>query len=298
MQRTLPQFVDCPEKKKPYAGDHCFDGEFEYALYKAFTTVLIFDRKRFKEDVFDLENMVLFSRIQATYADTGRREKRYYLVELDYRIKQWQLDRFFLTDHLLYQNILIPRSRQLTGGLRSFYLYLGRIVSQIKLKLANGEEPSFILTVDQASDIMEISIERNDHRKRRVKEYLDKLKEFLGNEHFEYTFFKGDNQKYAYSIKIILPIKTLEHYDDKLKTVFFSKLSKTSDMQYYKLILGGNPMKFHLWASNLSTEEQSVMTKWLFDKKSQHYIEAKEHFIRTFHEVFNIQYDNRFGEID
>ena len=122
MQRTLPQFVDCPEKKKPYAGGHCFDGEFEYALYKAFTTVLIFDRKRFKEDGFDLENMVLFSRIQAIYADTGRREKRHYLVELDYRIKQWQLDRFFLTDHMLYQNILIPRSRQLTGGLRSVYI--------------------------------------------------------------------------------------------------------------------------------------------------------------------------------
>lgn len=41
MQSKLPQFIDCSPKKRPYGGNHCFDEAFEYALYKAFTTVLI-----------------------------------------------------------------------------------------------------------------------------------------------------------------------------------------------------------------------------------------------------------------
>ena len=92
MQSKLPQFIDCSQKKKPYGGDHCFDETFEYALYKAFTTVLIFDNIDFDDKGFDLRNLILIRGIRAEYKKEGEKEMRYYRIELDYRIKKAQLE--------------------------------------------------------------------------------------------------------------------------------------------------------------------------------------------------------------
>ena len=297
MQRTLPQFVECNKRDLPIEGGHCFDSVFEYALYKGFRTSLVFSNKQFEGKGFDLSNMLLFSRIQAIYKDTGRREKRQYLVELDYRIKQWQMNRYFLTDQELYRSIKIPRSIQLTGGLRNFYLYLGRIASQIKEKLKNGEEASFDLTVDECAKIMDISYDRNDNRKRRVKDFLDRLKVLLGNQHFDYTFYKGDNQRYEYNIKFILAKETLIYYDEKLNAVFFNKLNNGVSVQYFKSFVSNKMLNYSKWVNNLSSNEKKEISKWLFNKSSGEIDKAKKFFVATFEEVFEQEYDGRFGEI-
>lgn len=296
MYRTLPKFIDCPKKELPIDDGHCFDGAFEYALYKGFRISLVFNNKRFNGQ-FDKTNMLLFSRIQAVYKTTGRREKRYYKIELDYRIKQWMLDGFFLIDQSLYSNIKIPRSLQFTGGLRSFYLYLGRVVSQIKQKKMNGEAPHFVLSVDEAALIMDISMKRNDNRKQRVKKYLDKLIKFLGEKHFRYEFFKGDYQRYEYSIKLFVSDDTIQHYDDKLNTVFFNKLSKGVEIQYFKNFTDKQMLEFSKWSKNLSIIEKREITKWLFDQNSKTFSHVKKYFIEVFENVFEVEYDGRFGEI-
>lgn len=297
MQRTLPQFVDCNKRDLPIEGGHCFDGVFEYALYKGFRTSLVFSNRMLEGKGFDLSNMLLFSRIQAIYKDTGRREKRQYLVELDYRIKQWQMNRYFLTDQELYRSIKIPRSIQLTGGLRNFYLYLGRIASQIKEKIKYGEKASFVLTVDECAKIMDISYDRNDNRKRRVKDFIDRLKVILGNHHFEYSFFKGGNQRYEYSIKFILPKESLIHYDEKLNAVFFNKLNNGVSMQYFKSFVSNKMLNYPKWVNNLSSDERKEISKWFFNKSNGEIDKAKKFFIGTFEEVFEIEYDGRFGEM-
>lgn len=93
LQRTLPQFVSCSKKDLPMEQGHCFDETFEYALYKAFTTVLIFDNIDFDDKGFDLRNLILIRGIGAEYKNEGENEMRYYHVELDYRIKKAQLDK-------------------------------------------------------------------------------------------------------------------------------------------------------------------------------------------------------------
>lgn len=87
MQRTLPQFVGIPDRNKPYINDHFFDGVFEYAIYKAFTTALVFSNRKIDVKGFDLRRMLLFRNMKAFYnKDDG---DRIYSVELDYRVKQW-----------------------------------------------------------------------------------------------------------------------------------------------------------------------------------------------------------------
>ncbi len=296
MQRTLPQFVDCPDNEKPIEGGHCFDGVFEYALYKGFVKPIVFDTKRVKSEGFELQKLDLFSKIRADYKKTGRREKRTYTIELDYRLRKWQLDRFFYIDLLLYQKIYITRSRKSTGGLRNLYVYFGRIVSQIEYKKEKGKEPSYILTVDQAAEIMGLNIVRNDHRKRRVKEYLNMLQSFLGEKHFTYEFFKGKWQNYKYSIKFTLTDAIINHYDDPYKNSLFNDLNEVIYKQLYRKDQKGYRYLGE-WKKELSLEQVNKATKSFFNIKAENNSDAREQFKIIFFKHYKTEYDNQFGEI-
>lgn len=299
LQRTLPEFVNCPDDKKPYEDGHCFDSVFEYALYKGFTKVLVFSVKNFKEDGFDLRNMVLFDAIKAIYKKNGRNEKRYYQVELDYRIREMQLSRFFLTDKEQYKEIQIPKKLKLTGGLRNFYLYVGRMIAIVKYTIKQGGEPHYILTVDEVAKIMELSIIRNDKRKAKVREYIDKLNSILGGYGFTYCFCKGEGQRYEYSIKFSFPQKTLDYFDEKNKARFFHKLKDGIQTNYFRNIVNTeeNNVGYLDWSKTITPEDERMITKWLFDKDNPNYYFAKKYFIETFKDIYGIEYDNRFGEV-
>lgn len=156
---------------------------------------MIFDVKNSNDKGFDLRNMILFRCIRADYKKTGRKEKRHYLVELDYPIRRLQISRYFLADQKEYKEIQIPRKQKLTGGLRNFYLYIGRMISIVKRNISEGTEPFYILTVDEVAKIMELNIERNDKRKEKVKAYLDIIINVLSENAFSYVFFKGEQQR-------------------------------------------------------------------------------------------------------
>lgn len=299
LQKTLPQFVNCPEHLKPYEDGHCFDSVFEYALYVGFTKVLVFSVKKFKEDGFDLRNMVLFEAIRAIYKKTGRNEKRYYQVELDYRIKDMQLTRFFLTDKEQYRIIQIPHKQKLTGGLRNFYLYIGRMIAIVKYNIKQNADPFYIISVDEVAKIMELSIIRNDKRKAKVRDYIDKINLMLGEYGFTYSFCKGAGQRYEYSIKFFFPQNTLDYFDEKNKARFFHKLKENVQTNYFRNVVnaGENKIGYLDWSKFLSSDDERKLTKWLFDKNSDSFYLAKIYFLETFRDIYGIDYDNRFGEI-
>lgn len=293
LQRTLPQFVSCSKKDLPMEQGHCFDGAFENALYSGLTKVLVFNSRRFNEAKYELENMTLFSRIQVEYKKTGRREKRTYIVELDYRIRQWQLSKFYHIDKLLYESIKIDGSKIGTGELRSFYIYFSRIVAQISYKSEKQKEASFLLTVNQIANIMGFSLNRNNNRKAKVIYSLDKILMFLGKNHFNYELFKAKGARYEYTIKFTILQEILNHYVDKRTNVeFFFKLYDNSEMEYYTTVLKGKPYDLFKWRKISSKKDQEKMSRWLFSNS----VEAKKYFVETFKNKFNVDYDNRFGE--
>lgn len=316
MQRTLPEYRNCDDSKKPIYNGHCFDGAFENALYNIFTTPLLFDKRKFNVDGFELESIYLFTSIKAVYKNSGRREMRTYSVKLDNRIRLMLLNRFFLFDMILYQKIRVLRSRKLTAGLRNFYLHMAYMVSITRYKIKEEREERrkkgveegkielpFILTVDQISEIMGMSIERNDHRKRKVKESLDKLKEFLGNEHFEYVFTKDDNHNFEYIIEFSFPEKTYNHYNyqenkENTDTSFFISFGISIYNLYYKTHISSEQAKFYIWRKGLNLQDHNDIAKWFFDKKPQNCKKVSEAFKKLFREIYIKEYDGRFGEIE
>lgn len=294
LQRTLPEFRECPKEKLPVEGGHVFDGVFEYALYLGFTRAIIFKVNNLKGNGFDLRNLLLFSRIRAVYKNVGKRnEKRHYLVELDYRVKQMQLSRYFLTDKNQYTKIQVPMKQKLTGGLRNFYLYIGRMISLVKLGCKEGKEPIYTLTVDEIADIMELAISDNRYRKQKVKAYLDDISNVLGNYGYTYKFFKGEGQSYEYSVMFHFTEETLNYFDEQKKAQFFTALYNGVEFEYYRNNNDGK-IRFLDWRREIDAIDEMNIYKWLFDNN----IDVWRYFTTKFEEIYGIKYDGRFGDVN
>ena len=68
-------------------------------------------------------------------------------------------------------------------------------------------------------------------------------------------------------------------------------------MQYFKSFVSNKMLNYSKWVNNLSSNEKKEISKWLFNKSSVEIDKAKKFFVATFEEVFEQEYDGRFGEI-
>lgn len=126
-------------------------------------------------------------------------------------------------------------------GYRNFYIYISRILALIKHNKATNKPLYYIISIDEIARIFDINQSRNDLRKTKVRECLNKILNIVEVAKFQYSFVKNGG-RYAYFVQFEFQDDVLNHFDEKLKAVFikslFSSLQTRWVRERYKNLSG------------------------------------------------------------
>ena len=130
----------------------------------------------------------------------------------------------------LYNLLELQDYRSLPSRYRYFYLELSKMVYLIKYKTTKNEAPFYVLTVDQLAKKLGIEIAEPKDRKKKVASILKKMNTYLKYTNFNFSFVKGDHERWAYTVLFSFPRHTLHYFDEGQYAVVVKK--------FYKNLLG------------------------------------------------------------
>ena len=104
------------------------------------------------------------------------------------------------------------------------------MVYLIKYKTTKNEAPFYVLTVDQLAKKLGIEIAEPKDRKKKVASILKKMNTYLKYTNFNFSFVKGDHERWAYTVLFSFPRHTLHYFDEGQYAVVVKK--------FYKNLLG------------------------------------------------------------
>lgn len=257
---------------------HPIETVFEAALYKLGIENIAFPvRNNSGGTSYNFVQIITKFDIKTDFS-TKKGIKRLYSATLSNTIKDSLFNEYNLMEMQDY--------RVLPDRYRYFYLNLARMVYLIKYKIQQGQAPYFTLTVDQLAKMFDVNVAENNNRKTKVTSILNSINNFLKVTKFQFEFIKGENQKWAYTVKFYFPEDTLEYFDEKFNAVFISKFYTALLWKYVDLaysVLGPGRGRKVDEIKNDSKQYNDFLT-WAHSKeslseKAQAY---RDTFIQTF----------------
>lgn len=202
--RTPPKYTFIDGVGKPIT--HPIETVFEAALYKL--GIENISCPVVGEDGRTSYNFVqILKRFDIkTDFNTRKLTKRLYSAVLSPEIKDFMFSLYNLLELQDYKN--------LPSKYRYFYLELSKMVYLIKHKIKNNEPPFYVLTVDQLAKKFDIEIPEAKYRKKKVVSVLRKMNEYLKYTNFNFSFVKGENERWAYTVAFTFTQDTLQHFDE------------------------------------------------------------------------------------
>lgn len=207
-----PQYISLVDGKEVI---HPIETVFEAALYKLGVENLTFPvRNNTGSTSYNFVQIITKFDIMTDFS-TKKGTKRLYSATLSNIIKDSLFNEYNLMEMKDY--------RVLPDRFRYFYINLVRMVYLIKYKVMQGQAPYFTLTVDQLAKMFDVDVAENNNRKTKVTSVLNKINNYLKVTKFQFEYIKGENQKWAYTVRFYFPADTLQYFDEKYNAVFTSK---------------------------------------------------------------------------
>lgn len=231
LQRTLPQFKDLPKKKQPIIDGHTFDSLFEYALYRALKENVVFNRKKENRDTF--ESVQLISHLDVIYDKTSKKlSKRLYSIKLGHKILENLFKEYHIIDFHDYKRLKANKISSV-GAFRNFYIFMARIIAQVKFYRRSKQDEDFIVSIDELCDVFGVNYDSPKNKKAYISRTLNYIQEALVNTKFFWEYV-NNGTRYSYFVQFSFTDQTLEYFDEKLKAVFFNKLHAAAEKLYLK----------------------------------------------------------------
>jgi hypothetical protein len=215
-------------------GHEC-DGLFEYALYRATTEKIVFQRWS-KENNPIIYTYEIFKSLEILYDKSTRKNtKRTYSVVLGADILNAAFARFFVLDYEEYK-ALAAKSSDATSSHRNFYVFFARMVATAKAR----KQHTFTTSVDNLATIFDYKITHPKDLKKSIKRALDVIQSKL-RQPFSYQFVRDPNpnvkSNLQYHVLFVFSDEILQFYEEKILTFFWQKLRERADATYrYNLI--------------------------------------------------------------
>lgn len=150
-----------------------------------------------------------------TNFNTNKATKRLYTATLSPQIKEFMFS--------LYNLIELQDYKNLPSKYRYFYLELSKMIYIIRNKIHKNEVPFYALTVDQLANKLDVQIEEPKFRKQKIASILKKMNGYLKYTNFNFTFVKGQNEKWAYTVMFSFPKETILYFDEGKYAVFIKR---------------------------------------------------------------------------
>jgi len=280
LQRTLPVFKNLPENKLPMIDDHVFDSLFEYALYRALKENVVFKRKKGDKETF--ESVQLISHLDVIYNKNSRKlSKRIYSLKLGHKIIENLFKEYHLIDFQDYKRL---RSNKISsvGAFRNFYLFIARIIAQVRFYQRSNLPEIFIVPIDDLCNVFGVNYDAPKNKKSYISRTLSLIKDSLHNTKFEWSFV-DNGTKHSYFVQFEFEDETLNYFDERLKAVFFKKLHNLAEQLYMKE--QGNTSHYSSMLEAYRNMDKDDFYKWFMSDNS---IDKKL-------EIWNDVYATTFG---
>ena len=223
--RTPPKYVFTGTAGKPVT--HPIETVFEAAIYKLGLENLYYPVAG--EDGRTSYNFVqILKRFDiVTDFETKKSTKRMYSAVISPEIKDFMFS--------LYNLLELQDYRNLPSRYRYFYLELSKMIYLIKYKVKNNEAPFYVLTVDQLAKKLGVEIAEPKYRKKKIVSILTKMNGYLKYTNFNFSFIKGEHDKWAYTVLFSFPQDTLRYFDEGQYAVVTKRFYKSLLWLYVEL---------------------------------------------------------------
>lgn len=138
--------------------------------------------------------------------ETKKSTKRLYSAMISPEIKDFMFS--------LYNLLELQDYRNLPSRYCYFYLELSKMIYLIKYKVKNNETPFYVLTVDQLAKRLGIEIAEPKYRKKKIVSILTKMNGYLKYTNFNFSFIKGEHDRWAYTVLFSFSQDTLCYFDE------------------------------------------------------------------------------------
>lgn len=285
LARTLEKFR---EGDAPQIDEHKFDSTFEYALFRGLKENVVFKRKRDGKETF--ESVQIIEKLDVLYDKTTRKlNKRIYNIRLGSKILDYLFTEYNLIDFNEYRNI---RSQQIsvTGSLRNFYIFMARVITQVKYNKKIGAGDSFIISIDDLCGIYGVEIETAKDKKKYITRILNNMNKELSNLKYDWQYVKN-GYRYAYFVEFKFTDKTLEYFDEQLKSVFFKQLY--GNLKYIFLHAGKDASieNYKNMSEKYANMDREKYMEWFFSDD-----EDKAEKLKAFHDTYLKVYGCHYNE--
>ena len=160
--------------------------------------------------------------------ETKKSTKRLYSAMISPEIKDFMFS--------LYNLLELQDYRNLPSRYRYFYLELSKMIYLVKYKVKNNETPFYVLTVDQLAKRLGIEIAEPKYRKKKIASILTKMNGYLKYTNFNFSFIKGEHDRWAYTVLFSFPQDTLCYFDEGQYAVVTKRFYKSLLRLYVELV--------------------------------------------------------------
>lgn len=138
---------------------------------------------------------------------TKKSTKRLYSAVVSPEIKNFMFS--------LYNLLELQDYRSLPSRYRYFYLELSKMVYLIKYKTAKNEAPFYVANSRSTGQkARHRDCRTQGPEKRRIASILKKMNAYLKYTNFNFSFVKGDHERWAYTVLFSFPRHTLHYFDE------------------------------------------------------------------------------------
>lgn len=285
LSRTIERFKN--SKDVPEIDGHAFDSPFEYALFRGLKENVVFKRKRAGKESF--ESVQIIEKLDVLFDKTTKKAtKRIYNIRLGHKILDYLFTEYNLIDFNEYRSL---RSQQIsvTGSLRNFYIFMARVITQVKYNKKIGSPANFIISIDDLCDIYGVEIITAKDKKKYITKVLNNMNNDLSHMKFDWKYIKN-GARYAYHVEFKFSDETLDYFDEQLKAVFFKQLFE--EMQRVFVLSGKDPsiQGIQNYSDKFKKMDRQKYIDWFFaddaDLKEKNNI-----FYETYAKVYNVEYN-------
>lgn len=259
----------------PFLHDHLCISKLDYAFYKASKMNLSVSKK---DNDRIVSNRINVLRDDVSISNVSQKDKRVYEYQLSSAWVELLYKAYHLIDFRDYLALSLNNKSDRAGDLRSFYLYLGRMISIVQNKVKKGEEPTYQTTVDEICKITTCNLSVPAERKRFVTGLLNDILALVKNSSFEWEYFSTTNQRAKYHVRFIFSKEVLGSFDEGKKAVYNKALYEEA----FKLFKG-KIMKKDIANINM-TDIESKFIDWYISNEDIE--EKKELQLKVYNQIY------------
>lgn len=136
-----------------------------------------------------------------------------------------------------------------------------------------------MLTVDQLAKKLGIEIAEPKDRKKKVASILKKMNTYLKYTNFNFSFVKGDHERWAYTVLFSFPRHTLHYFDEGQYAVVVKKFYKNLLGLYVEIAYPDTDMAVRRKKIKEVEEDAGLYKEFLLWANSPESVEKKNRYI-------------------